>query len=324
MHDELQPLIDGYLDDQLTADEQSRLNALLSNAESARRFALATLLHDRLRADLSSATFPETVSRPIVRRFPFIPQRWSFTSMAAVVALVLVTLAFWHANSTTPASAASLALERVIEVASRPIDRIYRIRVTDWGPDGRPPVVQSGKGGRKPDADGAELTVRGADKFVLVRRFGNGDKFITGSDGEIGWAVAPKGHIHLSRDKRRFRRGVPGEHEEVPFLDLNEGLRRLQQDFTLELNPAGSNAMNVHNLSRLVAQKQSRRRRTPEQVQIWFDEMGVARRFELSGLAEDHGGPSGVVLELLDQRDVGSVFFQHESHHDASRPINWE
>jgi hypothetical protein len=44
----------------------------------------------------------------------------------------------------------------------------------------------------------------------------------------------------------------------------------------------------------------------------------------LAGLPQDQGGSVGVMLELVEQRDLGPDFFKHESHHDANRPVDWE
>ncbi len=55
-------LIDGYLDDALTADQQAELSAWIkANPENARIFAEAMLLHDRLRNTLSTAETPDAI-----------------------------------------------------------------------------------------------------------------------------------------------------------------------------------------------------------------------------------------------------------------------
>jgi hypothetical protein len=158
----------------------------------------------------------------------------------------------------------------------------------------------------------------------LIRRFGDGTKFVTGSDGKIGWAAPPRGHVHLSNDTRRFRRAVPGEHEEIPFVDLRAGLAALRRGYTLDLTAAGPADAEPERESVLVAVKQSPARPGPEQVEIWFDAAGVAHRIEMRGLPPDEHGVKSVVLELLDRRDLGAEFFKHETHHDADRPIDWE
>lgn len=327
MSDELHNLINGYLDGCLSDQEARRLNELLqADADHARRFAWAVLLHDRLQAEVQTGALSAAPLSEPPRVVPISRQRrWTATAVGAIAAIVLLGVFLWHGDTVPTASAAVLALDRMIEAASQPVDRMYRIRVTDHGPGGaRPPVFSGGKG-RKPGVDGAELYVRGSDKFVLVRHFGNGSDFITGSDGALGWAVAPKGPVHVSRDTRRFRRAVPGEHEEVPFLDLNAGFAELRRGYQLELSTAEETSnQKPETQHQLVAVKRSSDRPGPERVTLWFDSTGVAHRIELAGLPPDEGGARAVVLELVDQRDLGPDFFKHETHHDASRPVDWE
>jgi hypothetical protein len=258
------------------------------------------------------------------RRTSFVPGKWKVTGLAAIAALILLGFFFWQGGTVTPVSAADVALDRMIEAASQPVVRAYRIRVTDPGPEGAAPPIFSGAGGRKPGIDGAELFVEGSDKFVLIRHFGNGTDFITGSDGKLGWAVAPQGHVHLSKDTRRFRRAVPGEHEEIPFSDLKSGFSELRRAYRLTLVAADDSEPERHGWSRLDAVRRSPGRNGPEQVRIWFDAAGVAHRIELVGMPQEHGGPVGVALELIEQRDAGPDFFEHTSHHDANRPVDWE
>ena len=323
MHDE-QRLIDGYLDETLLADDFARCETLVkSSPEFARRLAVASLLHDRLRSE-SVMAMPTT---SIAERASSLgtPATWGRTwaALTAIAAAFLIGFFLRPDAAVSRASAANLAVERMIEAANRQIDRIYHIRVTDFGSQGPPPVVPSDRLGRKPGIDGAELFVRGPEQFVLLRTFGDGTKFVTGSDGEIGWAAAPTGHVHLSRDVRRFRRAVPGEHEEIPFLDLEKGLHALQRDFELTLAEQTDLASGQN---RLDAVKKPHVRGGPTEIQIWFDADGTAHRIRLVGLPAEDGesGTRTVVLELQPERSVATDFFRHESHHAADRPLDWE
>ncbi|HWA99576.1 MAG TPA: hypothetical protein VG713_13830 [Pirellulales bacterium] len=323
MDDQFQDLIDGYLDDSLSREQWLRLNAWLKVSPShAERFARAMLLHDRLYTELRAEPVEAAPIKTLTlrQRFPIMP--WSVT-IGSIAALLLVALFFWQEQTVSSASAASAALDRMIEAAQESVDRVYRIHVIDYGPAGPAPQVQAGGGGRKPGIDGAELSVRGSDRFVLRRFFGNGTEFLTGSDGKIGWAVAPKGAVHLSRDTRRFRRAVPGEHEEVPFLDLRADFDELRRGYDLQLAAVEAGDAQARQWQRLIAVRRGRHR-GPERVEVWFDDRGVAHRIELVGLPPEEQSPRSVVLELIEQRDLGPDFFSHESHHDADRPIDWE
>ncbi|MBL9093621.1 MAG: hypothetical protein JNL96_20555 [Planctomycetaceae bacterium] len=328
MHDDYQFLIDGYLDDTLAAHELRRLNDFVkSDAECARQFARAALLHDRLRTEvaLSEASPPPIRSAERPQASSVSRRNRLAAALITTAAAVVIGFVMRHGGAT-PASAASLALDRIIEAASQQVDRVYRIRITDYGPNGPQPQVAADRGGVKPNVDGAELSVRGRDQFVLVRRFADGSPFVTGSDGEIGWAVPPTGHVHLSRDIRRFRRAVPGEREAIPFLDLEASLEELRRDYELELVEGDAQAAGAEGWSRLDARKHKRVRGGPEQVQIWFDGAGTAHRIALLGLphGEPDGSPQAVQLDLLTNRDVPTNFFHHDMHHAPDRPQAWE
>jgi hypothetical protein len=201
-------------------------------------------------------------------------------------------------------------------------DRQYAIRVVDHGPRGAPEQVPSDSGGRKPGVDGARLYVRGAERFVFVRTFADGTEFINGCDGTIGWSVPPTGHVHLSHDQRRFRRGIPGERDDLPFLSPAEGLAALRKGYALSL----VDVLDSGGRLRLEAVRTDPRPRGPARATIDFhagDDTG-AERIELAGLSEDGPGPESVVLELVDRAELPAEFFDHAYHHDATRPVDWE
>lgn len=333
MHDDHQALIDAYLDEMLSPDELQRLNALLKDDPGfARRLAEASLLHDRLRTEvaLAGATNSEAVyvqaTKPATTVASTSRRSWIAGALITTAAVVLIGFVLHQGGAVATASAASVALDRLIEAASQQIDRVYRIRITDFGPGGPQPQVAADRGGVKPNVDGAELYVRGRDQFVLVRRFADGSPFVTGSDGEIGWAAPPTGRVHLSHDVRRFRRAVPGERDAIPFLDLEASLEELRRDYDLELSEGQANATGPEGWSRLDARKRPRVRGGAEYVQIWFDSAGTAHRIAMQGLPQDEpdGSPQAVELDLVKNREVPANFFHHETHHALERPQAWE
>jgi hypothetical protein len=323
-------LIDAYLDDSLSADDFRRLNERVkTDPEFARQFARAALLHDRLRSEAGLGDVTKSESPPAPLSAPARPRKAGRLLAAAFATAAAVVLGFVlldGGGGVTPASAAGVALERIIEAAAQPVDRVYRIRITDFGPGGPQPQPAADRNGIKPHVDGAELSVRGRDQFVLIRRFADGSPFITGSDGEMGWAVPPTGHVHLSRDVRRFRRAVPGERDAIPFLDLEASLESLRRDYDLELVEGNGGRDGPEGWSRLDARKRPRVRGGAEHVQIWFDATGTAHRIALVGLpqGEPDGSPAAVEFTLLKQRDVPANYFHHETHHAPRRPVDWE
>lgn len=312
-------LIAGHLDGCLSAADEARLGALLAtDRDVAVRLARAALVHDRLRDLFCSEMPPPTAASVPAAGVPATTaRRWMARWVTALLAVAL--LGGMVLRSVVPsASAAGAAIDLLVAAAAAATDREYHITVLDHGPGGPPETVLSGGRGRKPGVDGARLYVRGADRFVLVRRFGDGSEFRTGSDGAIGWAVPPKGRVHLSHDARRFRRGVPGEHEEVPFIDMRSGLEDLRRGHDLALTTLDDGRR------RLDAVRRPGRQRGPEEVRILFDAAGVATRIEIHGLPAEGGMPRSLALDLVSTADLGASFFGHEAHHADDRPLAWE
>ena len=318
--DDLDRLLEGWLDGTLDGADERRLGDLVSaDPAVAARLARATLVHDRLRDLLRDEEEAIVETAPRVRT-------WQGAWLAVPAALVagVVAAAFFL---RAPEATAAATLERVAR-ASGVGDREYRVRVVDHGPDG-PVVVESDAGGRKPGVDGARLWVGGGDRFVLLRSFADGTDFVNGCDGTVGWSVPPTGHVHLSRDTARFRRGIPGESADIPFIALPENLLRLGRGYDLRLGstlPDGSRL--------LVAERRENRRSGPARVTIRFAFDGTPLAIDIEGLrdtpdpddpaGEPDAGPERVSLELVSRDDLEPGFFTHEHHHAPDRPLDWE
>jgi len=169
---------------------------------------------------------------------------------------------------------------------------------------------------------------------VLQRQFEDGSVCITGSDGEVGWSVPPKGPVQASRDAKRFRRGLPGERDGIPFIAFSDGLAGLRKGYALTVGvETNSEAANdVAGLQRLTAVRQKRGQRGPSRVDLWFDESGMPQRIRLEGLPRDNGNPEDlatavertVEFDLVGMPDVSEELFNHASHHDGEREVRWE
>lgn len=315
---DVERLIDGHLDGTLADDDQRRLSRLVAGSDAvARRLAEAMLVHDRLIDLLRRQDAGRAAIAPAARR----PPGGRSLRLALPVGLVaLVGLGCLLLLRPAPANA-SAALERIVRATALSADREYAIRVVDSGSEGMFEPVPADVGGRKPGLDGARLYLRGADRFVFVRTYADGTTFVNGCDGSIGWSVPPTGHVHCSRDPRRFRRGMPGERDDLPFLSLGEGLSGLRRGYALSLAEVPGQAGRL----RLEAVRTDPRHRGPARATIDFAVGdGGAERIELAGLSPDGAGPDRVVLELVDRAPLPSDFFDHAHHHDASRPVDWE
>jgi hypothetical protein len=317
---EFDRLIEGHLDGTLDDDDERRLGRLVAeSAEVAGRLARAVLVHDRLIDVLRSERESSASVSPVVPRSRLLRLTLPLGLAVGIAVGSLLLLRPAPANASASASA---ALERLVRASAAATDRQYAIRVVDHGPGGIPDPVPSDTGGRKPGLDGARLFVRGADKFVFVRTFADGTEFINGCDGTLGWSVPPTGHVHLSEDRRRFRRGIPGERDDLPFLSLADGLAGLRRGYALSLVEAPEAGGRL----RLEAVRTDSRHRGPARATIYFPagDDAAAERIELAGLSRDGSGPDGVVLELVERAPLPADFFDHAHHHDASRPIDWE
>lgn len=313
---EIDRLIEGNLDGTLDEDDEHRLGRLVAeSAEAAGRLARAILVHDRLIDVLRSERENSASVSPVVHRSRLLRLALPLGLAVGIAVGSLLLLRPAPAN-------ASAALERLVRASAAATDRQYAIRVVDHGPGGVPDPVPSEAGGRKPGVDGSTLFVRGADKFVFVRTFADGTVFINGCDGEIGWSVPPTGHVHLSEDRRRFRRGIPGERDDLPFLSLAEGLAGFRKGYALSLVDLPESGGRL----RLEAVRTDSRHRGPARATIDFPagDDAAAERIELGGLAPDGSGPDGVVLELVERAPLPADFFDPAHHHDASRPVDWE
>lgn len=311
-------LIHGYLDETLTAEQQVELaNWIKESPEHSRQFAEAVLLHDRLRAEMLAGAVVENQHAVIANRSSS-ERLWVRRVVALSTALCLTLalgLLFWQSVSS-PVLAASDELQRIIQASEAALDRTYVVTALDEDVDSEslPSTVR----GAKPSVDGALLHVRGPNQYVLMRYFDDGTEFITGSDGTTAWSVPPRGRVRVSSDATRFRGAVPGQQHAIPFIDMRNSLRQLQEsyelDLSLETTPEGWRRMN--------ATRRATATGGPKQVTLWYDaQSGTIHRMLLKRLPQARGGPRNVLLELTDERDLEPSYFEHTSHHDTNRKV---
>ncbi|TWU45108.1 hypothetical protein Q31b_02790 [Novipirellula aureliae] len=226
-------------------------------------------------------------------------------------------------------SAGRLCLEKVIEAAARPFDRTYRVHVVEEYPrDKKPRNLSQEAWDREAEQqlDGATLFVRGADQYVLTAMLRSGIQRTTGSDGKVSWAFREGGPVHVSEDLNRFRGGVPGQQQDIPFMNIHSHLSQLQNGYQIELMHEQGKTTDGSVLSQLVGIRKSSEVRGPKQIEIWFDaDNGTIHKMLLSGLPRGRGGPKSLELELIDQSDLAPDFFSHPFHHpqrNASEPAH--
>ena len=310
---DIDTLINGYLDDTLSEAEVARLNAwLLDDPENPRRFARETLRHNRLR-DLASSMNPAPgLVRSRARVTPFVRRRRVVFAAVAAVGLFFV-LAFFQSGGSRRLAAAEAQLDRLIQAAAGSGDRTYRIKVLE-GAESQDRGGGVPKGRPQPSIDGALLHVRGDGQYILIRQPDTADVFVTGSDGQVAWSVPPDGAVRISPDPRRFRGAMPGEQQGLPFLELGSALSKLKESYELSLEPGSK--------PQLVARKRSSAFRGPRDVRITFDaSSGLILQLQMDGLPRAQGGPRSVVLNLLNQSDLGPDFYRHDRFHGSDREL---
>lgn len=328
-------LIDGYLDDALTADQQAELSAWIkANPENARIFAEAMLLHDRLRNTLGTdgALNDIQLSTNVESPRVWLATLWSTSSLArttaAAAVLVAGLTAVWFTIGTPTASAAIRELDRIIVNSMRSKDRTFELVVEDIATERRGkrfarPELQRPP---KPPLDGATLYVRSGSQFVLKRKTQDGLPFVTGSDGQQSWAVNPRGPVKVSDDVNEFNRDLPGHESSVPLTNLHDGLEQLKVAYDItfaSLGPEEYQAEDRHKMRQLIAVKKPKER-GPQRVEIVYDGAtgGILRmRFIQMPYGPDR---LDLRLSLLSEEELPSDFFQHTSHHTPDRKVEVE
>lgn len=317
-------LVSRYLDAELSDPEHQLLQEQLrSSATRRNEFAAAVLLHDRLHGELASQlTEASTVqtARPPSRTW--LRRMIGLAGITSVVCMLGVVL--WLGMGETPVSAAT-ELNRLIAVQLQAMDRTYRMTVEEVAA----PRRHQGEGehaGRPPKAplDDALLHVRHGAQFVLQRRTAEGESFVTGSDGQVSWAVRPDGSVKMSRDLMHFSRDVPGHEHGLPLMQIDEGLEQLRAAYDVELLPIESDETQSSETTRLMVAVRKRGQRGPQRVEISY---AVASGQILQmRFVEMPYGPERLTLRmtLVEERDLGPNFFHHESHHDATRTVEEE
>jgi hypothetical protein len=341
MNDPIDDLLSRWLDD---ADENPASESDVSASEASEDVAESLLIHGLLadigsRDDNAEAERIHAVMQRIDIEFaadsvnvapksvPHIRRRFAIlTSALTIAAAVMVMFVVFGPHQSV--SAAMASLEKVVEAAAKPFDRTYQVRVVEEYPrDKRPRNLSQEAWDRKApeQIDGATIHVRGAEQFVMTVLLKTGVTRTSGCDGQVSWSFRENGPVHVSTDLNRFRGGMPGNQQDMPFLNIHANLSQLKVGYDVELADQQKNAADGRLLSQLTCVRKSNDVRGPKQVDVWFDaEDGTVHKMLLDGLPRGRGGPKSVMLELVDQSDLPSDFFSHDAHHEPGKRIRYE
>ena len=341
MNDRVNDLLSDWLDDE---DENPEVKSNVPSSEARETVAESLLIHGLL-ADVGSRDEDAEAERihAVMQRIdaelstnalsvaeksvPHQRRRFAILTSALTIAAAVVVM-FVMFGPHQSVSAAMDSLEMVLEAAAKPFDRTYKIRVVEEYPrDKRPKNLSQEAWDRKApeQIDGATIHVRGVDEYVMTVLLKTGETRISGCDGQVSWSFRENGPVHVSTDLNRFRGGMPGNQQDMPFLNIHANLSQLKIGFDVEL--AGDQEVSADStlLSQLTCVRKSSDVRGPKQVDIWFDaEDGTVHKMLLDGLPRGRGGPKSVMLELVDQSELASDFFSHHTHHEPGKRVRYE
>jgi hypothetical protein len=321
--DELE-LVHRYLDGEITDAEFVQLDRGLANSSDLRQALIqASMLDEKIEQLLSIG--PVTVLcegvnehnrsvRSKTRRFTV----WN----SAVAFLVSSALLIFGINLITNRNqlGASQEVTRMLKSLARG-DRLYEVDVEQVAlPDNKRLEKYDSTRPPKPTLEGAKLYVRGNDQFVLMRFREDRMPFVTGSDGQIGWAIPPHGPIRISKHPETFNRDLPGHEHSIPLVNISQGLAQIQKAYAIQVLPATEVDGESPSESILIASKK-RGERGPKRIEIQYDSQ--TGRISQMRFVEMPYGPERLTvrLTLMDEPNLPSDFFHHSHHHSSDQEI---
>ncbi len=324
-------LMSRQIDGELSVDEHQELQRWINaDPANAKLFVEYSLLHDGIHQELTGSEWQEPKNH--VGEMAQLPSVWNRNRYiqwigGSIAALLLIGLFLIPLVTGTTALAAEEQLERLIAVSKIAADRSYVITAIQSNKKSRRAwrnEFKSRKKKKQPPIDGAMLHIRGKNQYVLIRRFANGDQFVTGCDGSQSWAVPPKGKVRVSQSLDRFQGALPGSQHAIPFINFHDDLENIREAYDICWLDTENDSPNS-GTGCLIAEKKSSEYRGAKYIEIWFDrKSGIITEIFFDKLPKAKGGPQSVVLELVDQNDLASGLFRHEAHHNSEREVVYE
>ncbi len=286
-------------------------------ADQGRRVdrTLALLASDPLEVEPSRTTakLPMPQAEPLVRtrRSVLPPARrlWWSGFLTTAAALLLAFLL----RSGSPRSQAYAAVDQVVAVAHKPIDRQYRVRVDLVG------------GG----AAESTLYVRGGERFCLKHPAPLGVLWL-GGDRQQSWLVPalPFLPVRVSHDPKLIREFLrEGDVSLTPqVLQVTSVLSRLadRERYELELRPTEQVPSDTGkpgaSLERIHGRRSEASSIWPETVDLWADpQSGQMKRMVLEWRPD--AAIQRITLELAGEEPQPDDWYEHTRHHQPGRTI---
>ncbi|MAD81024.1 MAG: iron dicitrate transport regulator FecR [Planctomycetaceae bacterium] len=177
MNRDMNTLINGYLDDELTDDEQCQLSDWIkADPEHATRFAHAVMLHDRLQCELSAAAeisnvepAPVSQAAQTRRAVPHLSRSQATMAVLAASLLVALGISYWKSRRDGPiaqqpfASASFATVAHLVDVEWADGAMLRRRERM-----GTQSIALSSGVIRLQFDDGVEVTIQGPARYELV------------------------------------------------------------------------------------------------------------------------------------------------------------
>ena len=326
-------LIHRYLDGEITEAQMLQLEQSLARSiELRQEFVRISILDEKLSQQLSKTAPADPTPTPTPTPseaeigLPKAPnQAASWSSIVAMLAsLALLLMALLIGSNRNQLNAAQ-ELHKILKSLALG-DRHYRVDVeqavlpSKKQPNKKQLQQHDERRPPKPSLEDAKLYVRGTDEFVLMRFLQDGTPFVTGSDGQVGWAIAPNGPVRVSQDKQRFNRDLPGHEHSIPLSNLSQGLTQIQKAYHVQIIPSSPGDAGDEQDAVLVATKK-RGERGPSRIEIQY--ASNSGRIAQMRFIEMPYGPERLTLRLtlIDELTLPESFFHHSHHHSSDHQV---
>lgn len=317
-------LIHRYLDGEITEAQMLQLEqSLAGSIELRQEFVRISILDEKLSQQLSKRAPADPTPTPSEAEIGLPKasnQAASWSSIVAMLAsLALLLMALLIGSNRNQLNAAQ-ELHKILKSLALG-DRHYRVDVEQAVLPNKKQLQQHDeRRPPKPSLEDAKLYVRGTDEFVLMRFLQDGTPFVTGSDGQVGWAIAPNGPVRVSQDKQRFNRDLPGHEHSIPLSNLSQGLTQIQKAYNVQIIPSSPGDAGDEQDAVLVATKK-RGERGPSRIEIQY--ASNSGRIAQMRFIEMPYGPERLTvrLTLIDELTLPESFFHHSHHHSSDHQV---
>lgn len=203
-----------------------------------------------------------------------IPLRWT-VGLSTAVAAILVICFLMILSSPQPVQA---DFESILVAFDRG-DKTFQIDISydanqptrSWGRGSQRSLFKSPRRGmRTRRLDGASLYVRDRS-YVVSCRGPRGGKIIKGFDGQDSWLIHPWRGTISNHDPNLLDSEIPDHINSLLFLNLRDTLHQIRKDYHLAGPTEGTLEDGQTRLNYFLAERISRRGKTPRQIELWVD-----------------------------------------------------